>query len=371
LDWLELNESFLPMTLAPELRTEMAEQSRLFINDVFEIQGGALDALLASARQPLTPTLAEHYGLPVPEGDDFRFVDLEPTLASGLLSQGLFLSTYPRPTLRGLAIFRGLLCGSVPDHPPTAPFEFGDGATPRERITQGIAGRAECRACHDIIDPLGFALEAFDDQSRQSGFETHASVRATSVGLTFEAAGPADLGRGVAHSYAAASCAARHYLEYALDRDLTPAIMYASSDVSHGPPPIPIQREEPETVWVNCMLQGNPPQQFNMRTMMERLVESTIFAQKPIGSVPVVAFDTSVDPVDHAAQEASLFVGAFFDPQDNEKMRGYAAALAELKRLDTLGPDNGAGGAAGAGGANDAGSAGQDSAGGNGASSAP
>jgi hypothetical protein len=377
LDWLELSGHHLPVELTPELRTDVLEQSRRLVDDVFETQDGTLLALLTSARQPLTPTLAEHYGLPAPEGDDFSFVDAEPTLAAGLLSQGLFLSGYPRPTARGLAIFRGLLCGSVPDHPTNAVVEFGDGATPRERITQGIAGRGECRACHDLIDPLGFALEAFDDQGRQTGFDSYASVRANSVGLTFEAADPAALGRGVAQSYAATSCAARHYLEYALDRDLTPAIAPSLSNATPGPPPLPVQRDEPEKVWVDCLLQGTPPEPFNLRGAMERLVQSSLFAQSSTGSFPVVAFDTSVNPLEHAAQESSLFVGAFFDQQDSEKMRTYANALRELERLDALGPtDGGAGGAAGAGGAGEAGqpqagSAGHESAGGNGASGAP
>jgi hypothetical protein len=367
LDWLELGEWAIPRELAPELRAEMLEQSKLLINDVFETQGATLSALLTTTRQPLTPSLAEHYGLPAPQGDGFSFVEAEPSLASGLLSQGLFLSAYPRPTLRGLAIFRGILCGGLPDHPATTAAELADGATPRERITQGIAGRAECRACHDVIDPLGFALEAFDDQGRRTGFESHGSVRATSVGLTFEAADPAALGRGIAESVAAATCATRHYLEYALDRDLTPTITYGNP--SGGPPPIVIERPQPEAAWVSCLLQQAPAQPFNLADVMERLVQSAVFTTHSTRVVRVVAFDTSVDPLDHAAHEASLLVGAFFDEQDNEKMRSYANALIDLKRLDTLGPGaGGAGGAAGAGGASEAGA---DSAGGNGASGAP
>lgn len=372
LDWLELGEWAIPRELAPELRAEMLEQSKLLINDVFETQGATLSALLTTTRQPLTPSLAEHYDVPAPQGDGFSFVEAEPSLASGLLSQGLFLSAYPRPTLRGLAIFRGILCGSLPDHPATAAAEFADGATPRERITQAIAGRAECRACHDVIDPLGFALEAFDAQGRRTGFESHGAVRATSVGLTFEAANPAALGRGIAESAAAATCATRHYLEYALDRDLTPAINYGTP--SGGPPPVALERPQPEVEWVNCLLQQAPAQPFNLETTMERLVQSALFTTHSTVVTRVVAFDTSVDPLDHAAQEASLFIGAFFDPQDNEKMRSYVNALTELKRLDALGPIGGAGGAAGAAGAagaEAAGSGGDDSAGGHSASSAP
>ncbi|HEX2871552.1 MAG TPA: DUF1592 domain-containing protein [Polyangiaceae bacterium] len=354
LDWLELGEWAIPRELAPELRAEMLEQSKLLIADVFETQGATLSALLTTTRQPLTPSLAEHYGLPAPQGSGFSFVEAEPSLAGGLLAQGLFLSAYPRPTLRGLAIFRGILCGSVPDHPATVVAELADGATPRERITQSIGGRAECRACHDMIDPLGFALEAFDDQGRETGFESHGAVRATSVGLTFEADDPAALGRGIAASAAAATCATRHYLEYALDRDLTPTINYGNP--SGGPPPIVLERAQPEVEWVNCLLQQAPAQPFNLEATMERLVQSAVFTTHSSGVVRVVAFDTSVDPLDHAAQEASLFIGAFFDQQDNEKMRSYVNALTELKRLDALGPDaGGAGGAAGAGGSAEAG----------------
>lgn len=371
LDWLELNEQRLLMPLEPELRAEVFEQSKLFINDLFDSAEPTLAAFLTSALQPLNASLAAHYGLPAPEGDGFSFVATEPELATGILSQGLFLSTYARPTMRGLAIFRGLLCGNLPDHPPMVPYDYADGATPRERITQGIAGRSECRACHDMVDPFGFALEAFDEQGRRTGFASDGSIRATSVGVTFQANNPGELGQGLALHPVTVSCAARHYVEYALDRDLSPSIALGISAAGDGPPPIPIIRDEPEKRWIDCLAQQGQSGRFNLQQAMESLVQSTAFTARSTPARHVVAFDTSVNPLDHAAAEASIFVGVFGQGQDNDTMRNYANALLELKRLDALGPATGAGGAAGAGGANDAGSAGHDSAGGNGASGAP
>ena len=370
LDWFELNEQRTPMELAPELRAEMFQQSKLLINDVFESQDPTLTALLTSARQPLTPSLAAHYGLPAPEEDGFSFVVAQPALAAGILSQGLFLSAYPTPTSRGLAIFRDLLCGTVPDHSGVVPYDYADGATPRERITQGIAGRSACRACHDMIDPFGFALEAFDDQGRLTGFESNGSIRATSVGVVFEAANPAGLGQGLAQQPATISCAARRYLEYALDRDLTATINPQFGSAGNGPPPAPIIRDEPERRWVECLMRQGQTGAFNLQVAMELLVQSAAFTDRSTNNQYVVAFDTSVDPLDHAAQETGLFIGAFYETQDNETLRSYGNALAELKRLDSLPPDTSTGGASGAAGADNGGAAGEN-AGGNGTSGAP
>jgi len=69
------------------------------------------------------------------------------------------------PSLRGKWILENLL-GSPPPPPPAnvPPLEAGPGAAPqsmRERM-QAHRDTPACAGCHQLIDPLGFAMENFD-----------------------------------------------------------------------------------------------------------------------------------------------------------------------------------------------------------------
>jgi hypothetical protein len=97
----------------------------------------------------------------VPYGDSGR---------RGLLSHGSFLSVAAKfgdtsPTQRGLLVRKRLLCETIPppppdvdvDNPPTSPDS-------NCKVDRYAAHRenGSCRACHELIDPIGFGLEQFD-----------------------------------------------------------------------------------------------------------------------------------------------------------------------------------------------------------------
>ena len=79
-------------------------------------------------------------------------------------------ATRTSPTLRGAWILENLLGSPPPPPPPNVPTLEEKSASqartvPAERLAEHRANRA-CAACHDLIDPLGFALENFDAVGR-------------------------------------------------------------------------------------------------------------------------------------------------------------------------------------------------------------
>ena len=92
----------------------------------------------------------------------------------GLLGMGgvMAVSSYPRrssPVLRGIWVQEKFLGVELPPPPPDVPSLDGETeaepATLRARLERHRADAA-CATCHDRIDPLGFALENFDELGR-------------------------------------------------------------------------------------------------------------------------------------------------------------------------------------------------------------
>ena len=71
------------------------------------------------------------------------------------------------PIKRGRWIREKLLAGSVPDVPITVDAQIPEDPhkTLRERV-ESVTGQAECRKCHERMNPLGFPFEVFDDFGR-------------------------------------------------------------------------------------------------------------------------------------------------------------------------------------------------------------
>jgi len=116
----------------------------------------------------LNEPLARYYGLPGVKGPEFRRVSLRGTPRGGLLTQASILTvtsdpTRTSPVKRGKWILENLLNTPPPPAPPNVP-ELEKAkltGTLRERMEQHRANPA-CAACHNMMDPLGFALENYD-----------------------------------------------------------------------------------------------------------------------------------------------------------------------------------------------------------------
>jgi len=115
--------------------------------------------------------LAKHYEIPNVLGSRFQRVTLTDPNRFGLIGKGgiltmTALANRTSPVARGKYVLE-VLIGSPPPNPPAnvPPLkEAGDNEkvlTVRERMVQH-RDNAACRSCHQIMDPIGMALENFD-----------------------------------------------------------------------------------------------------------------------------------------------------------------------------------------------------------------
>jgi hypothetical protein len=149
----------------------MKEESVLFIDSVFR-EDRPLRTLLDADYTFANERLAEHYGMSGVAGDEMRRVriDGDGMGRGGVLTQASVLTVTSSPR-RSSPVFRGkwildVMLGQPPPPPPPNIPALGaaaerDVVSLREALGAHRADAA-CASCHDRIDPLGFALEAFD-----------------------------------------------------------------------------------------------------------------------------------------------------------------------------------------------------------------
>ncbi len=151
------------------LRESLRTETSLLFADVIENDRGVLD-LLRTDRTWLDERLAAHYGIPHIHGSRFREVKLDPqTQRGGLLRQGSILTvtgyaTRTSPVIRGHWILKNLLATEPPPPPPNVPALDGvisELLPIRERLAKHRE-MAACASCHNLMDPVGFALENYD-----------------------------------------------------------------------------------------------------------------------------------------------------------------------------------------------------------------
>ena len=173
------------------LRTDMAEETRRFLEHiVFESQGG-VNQLFSSSETFVSAALAQHYGLPAP-AQPFALTQRPPEQSLGVLAQGSILSRFAlthtsSPPQRGAFVRRRFLCQDLPAPPPNVgqPPVPQPGLTTRELFEQVHTQQAGCASCHNTIDPIGFGLEAFDTAGRWRTTENGKPIRADGKIINF------------------------------------------------------------------------------------------------------------------------------------------------------------------------------------------
>ncbi len=162
----------------PQFSATMGASMRLEMEHIF--QTAALDphadfrSVFSTRETLLNEELANIYGVEWPaDGEGFLPFELAATgPRAGLLTTAGFLAlnaheTQTSPTHRGRFVRINLLCQDIPPPPPgvdTSLDEPEPGAplqTLRDRLSQHRDDPA-CAACHDQMDPIGFAFEQFD-----------------------------------------------------------------------------------------------------------------------------------------------------------------------------------------------------------------
>ena len=192
--WLYLRnlESVTPdMRLFPDfddnLRQSMRRETELFVESIVREDRSVLE-LIDVDYTYLNERLAKHYGIPHVYGSRFRRVDLdEHSRRGGLLRHASILTvtsyaTRTSPVLRGQWVLENLIGTPPPPPPPDIPAleenTVAANLSVRERLMEHRANAA-CAACHDLIDPVGFALENFDAVGRWRDVEDGRPVDAT------------------------------------------------------------------------------------------------------------------------------------------------------------------------------------------------
>jgi hypothetical protein len=173
------------------LRQAFQRETELLFGSIVREDRNVFDLLNADYTF-VNERLARHYGIPNVYGSDFRRVTLQHDARRGLLGQGSILTVTSAPNrtspvTRGAWILENLLGSPPPLPPPDVPAfpesQSGQGitqqpATVRERMVQHRTAPA-CRGCHQIMDPIGLALENFDGVGRwrtsDAGFEIDAA----------------------------------------------------------------------------------------------------------------------------------------------------------------------------------------------------
>lgn len=192
--WLYLRnlDSIVPdMRLYPDfddnLRQAMRQETELFFASMLREDRSVLDLLRADYTF-VNERLAKHYGIPHIYGSRFRKVELDQdSHRGGLLRHASILTvtsyaTRTSPVIRGHWVLKNLVGAPPPPPPPDVPaLEENTVAANlpiRARLEQHRANAA-CAGCHNLIDPVGFALENYDAVGRWRDTEAGAPLDAS------------------------------------------------------------------------------------------------------------------------------------------------------------------------------------------------
>jgi Protein of unknown function (DUF1592)/Protein of unknown function (DUF1588)/Protein of unknown function (DUF1585)/Protein of unknown function (DUF1587)/Protein of unknown function (DUF1595) len=236
--WLRLRELDAAQPLDPafsrQLLDAFRQETELMFLDLVREDRGVL-SLLDSDYTWLNDRLARHYGIADVRGDYMRRVALPAdSPRRGLLGHGSILTATSvanrtSPVVRGAWIVEGLLGAPVPTPPPGVETDLTNDKVPAGIVINTLRDRLElhranptCAACHQIMDPIGLALENFDLigrwRTQENGFPLNTNTTLQD-GTPID--GPAALRRALFdRGDAVASNIIEKLLSYALGRDL-------------------------------------------------------------------------------------------------------------------------------------------------------
>ena len=220
----------------PELRRDLALETRLFVLAVLRQDDARLTTLLTAPYTFANARLRDFYGLGPGSADDDVFEQVAfPASAprGGLLTQGSLLSAHAEvdqtsPVLRGKFVVERFFCKSPPPPPPNlavSPPVLDPRLTTRQRFERHRTDPG-CAGCHQFLDPVGFGFEHFDASGHYRETEGGAPIDARGFLVGTDVDGEFDGAIALSHKLAASEdvrrCVVSHWFRYAFGRAESP-----------------------------------------------------------------------------------------------------------------------------------------------------
>ncbi len=194
------------------------------------------------------------------------------------MTQGGILTarSYPNrtsPVLRGVWVLEEIMCSEPP--PPPADVESiddqmsGDDLTLRERLELHRNSGSSCYACHQLMDPIGFALEHYDPTGKWRDEDNGKPVDALGEfpdGRTF--LGAHALADVLAEDPLYAECLSKKMLTYATGRGMK--VRDPGANVSDG-------IDAPQVIQIADALRDS---NYSSRELIMQVVLSDAFRQR-------------------------------------------------------------------------------------------
>ncbi len=216
------------------LAASMLEEQRRFVVAQVSDADASLEDLLTSSSTFVNAELAGLYGgdlqTPAPLGNGWAPGELNPTRRGGLLTQlGMITigsanrpaELYQAPIYRGVSVLSAFGCAVPPAPPAGVDISPVDGPIESREDWEDLVSTPVCAACHDTVDPLGFAFGDYDGVGRWDprGDATNAAHPL----VDDEFADAVELGALFASDSEVLECVAQRYYTFALRRPLEEA----------------------------------------------------------------------------------------------------------------------------------------------------
>lgn len=230
-DGLARDDASLP-ALDSQALTNAWKQSLLsYVDYVYWSGSGTIQELFNSDLLFVDPTLANLYGVAPPAEGTFTGV-AQPDQRAGLLTQPALMALLSHadqssPIQRGVFVRSQILCDPPDPPPPTVnnnPPDPDPSLTTRERFkvhTENVV----CATCHQLIDPLGFGFENYDQFGRFRSLENDLPVDASGAIVDSPDASidgpfttPFELTERLGSSEAVQKCLTTHWYRFAMGR---------------------------------------------------------------------------------------------------------------------------------------------------------
>ena len=240
---LDTSDDFVWPTILLDVRKSMELETNLFVERTIFDGAGTFTALLTDNHGYLSDATAPLYGNGVTElgggsvsySDEngisltLRPVEFPAEQRAGVLTLPSVLAlhahpVHPAPVLRGKFIFNQLGCQPLGSPPPgaeeQAPPDSLDAQTTNRERTEAVTGSGSCAACHDVINPPGFAFENFDSMGGWRTLDNELPIDASgsfrlSGGEEFVFNNAIELAHQLANSTQVRDCYSLHWAQYA------------------------------------------------------------------------------------------------------------------------------------------------------------